>query len=1407
MTQIFTVAKSGQTIIFEPFTTKTYGDTDFTPVVTASSGLAVFYSSDSASIATIVNGKIHITGVGSTIIRANQAGNEFYNAASEMTQILTVAKSGQIITFGPFTTKTFGDTDFTPGATASSSLPVIYSSDNASVATIVNGKIHITGVGSTLIRANQAGNQFFNAASEVTQLITVAANGQTITFGPLEEKTYNDSDFVLHGVSSSGLTVVYSSSDTTIARISDSLVHITGAGVCTLTATQAGNKDYGAATPVNQALTVNKAEQIISFTTITNKYLTSNPFMMIASSSSGLPVIFISSNGNKVRISNDSAYIQDTGSVTITATQPGSLNYKATQTTKSFTVYSVATPLAVGGNRKNVSLVPVISWFAIPNANSFHIQVASDVAFTQLIKDTIVADTAVQLDSLSRNTSYYWRLATINGDDKSPFSTIDSFTTIPSVPTIPPVTIAVGENRKDTSLTPFLKWKNATAADSFRVQVARNTLFTDLITDTKIADTVLQLDSLTRKTTFYWHVSIINAGGESPFSTIDSFTIIPSAPVIPPVTIAVGDRKNISLTPQLRWNSYADADSFHVQVAKSNTFTDLITDTKVADTVLQLDSLARNTTFHWRVSIVNAGGESPFSITDSFITIPFAPSTAPKIKSIVPLTARVGTTIILSWDTIYSVNTYHIQLSTTPSFENYTIDSLVAGANDIHLADLKNDSTYYWRIAASNTGGDGVWSSVQQFTTLPNDTTNAAVITTIIADSVTQVTDKIAIKRLSNSGVSSPVITVSMKKDFLSASSGSEQISPIYDFTQSPLTVLENKINLSIKLPDSTATGSVFADSLINSVRAYTVNSTGSLSAIYDQTIDASSRTITIINVDTLKRIVLAIDTVTPTVIDSTPAALRTQSSVPNVKGLVKDNISNLRSYVYFRKGGESSFDSLSITTDVNGAFDLPITGTSLDANGFEYFIAAFDGASRKILPRTDIPVTVTAISDTMTFPSQRWKLFAAPLILSNDSVTHLLSGMGKYGTDWKLFIRSLVSVKDSFIEFGPSFTTIGTGKAYWLKTARKNFKFAIDTGITSPVSHPFEIVIPSKSWASIGDPYLFPVGWQSILDSSNVNNTSLIGPYSYQDSAWLPPTILDHIIPWQGYYVYNSSDSTIILKIPSLRYNKSESELSKMNIAAQKATTLEWIVKGANGCDYRNYFGFSANGSDGYDAGLDCPKPGLPENNGPVTWFESPVLSKIAERFQTNFTTLSNGGAVWNISVANLKVNNTYSCYVSGLNNLPDSISCILIDKHAGVIHKPQSGAYQFKALPDEDKREIELVAGTLSFIDAYNKKLSLPPAKLLLSNIYPNPVRSHAIIRYALPWSAEGMMVSIDVFDIQGRLISTLIRKRQKAGYYTINWNCTTAKGGKLSSGFYLLRIKADTQQKVVKLNVIGH
>lgn len=103
-----------------------------------------------------------------------------------------------------------------------------------------------------------AGNYSLTQPTGLTGEITKA--NQTITFGALPNKSSADVPFNLTATASSGLTVSYTSSDTTVASIVGNTVTIVGVGTMTISASQSGNSNNNAASNVTQTLTVTLAD-------------------------------------------------------------------------------------------------------------------------------------------------------------------------------------------------------------------------------------------------------------------------------------------------------------------------------------------------------------------------------------------------------------------------------------------------------------------------------------------------------------------------------------------------------------------------------------------------------------------------------------------------------------------------------------------------------------------------------------------------------------------------------------------------------------------------------------------------------------------------------------------------------------------------------------------------------------------------------------------------------------------------------------------------------------------------------------------------------------------------------------------------------------------------------------------
>jgi len=82
-----------------------------------------------------------------------------------------------------------------------------------------------------------------------------------------------------------------------------------------------------------------------------------------------------------------------------------------------------------------------------------------------------------------------------------------------------------------------------------------------------------------------------------------------------------------------------------------------------------------------------------------------------------------------------------------------------------------------------------------------------------------------------------------------------------------------------------------------------------------------------------------------------------------------------------------------------------------------------------------------------------------------------------------------------------------------------------------------------------------------------------------------------------------------------------------------------------------------------------------------------------------------------------------------------------------------------------------------------------NLPTAFELYQN-YPNPFNPYTVIEFALP-TAGG--VRLEVFNLLGQRVSTLLDRRLSAGRHSVYWDATGSDGARVASGVYFYRLSA--------------
>lgn len=364
-------AATSQVITFSSVGNKQFvAGATFLVAATASSGLAVTFTTSDAYYCTAAGSTITMVRAGPCTITATQTGNATYIAAPPVSQSIQLSAPvllAQTITFNGALSQSLpvGGT-FTVSASASSGLAVSLSSQTPSICTISGTTVTVIGAGRCTIEGNQAGNttyssgyNIFNIAIGIADIRTTQSI--TLDLGPTRTLSVNDT-FTVSASATSGLPVSLSVSTPEICRITGNVVIVVGAGACQIDAYQGGNTNYrpvSATGSVSISVIPARTSQTIALNFPSSQTLpVGGTFPVSATASSGLPVTYSSLSAAVCTVSGSTVAVVSGGACRIEASQAGNSTYFAVSgtsdiqiTLKSLTLTSQSIALSFGPSR------------------------------------------------------------------------------------------------------------------------------------------------------------------------------------------------------------------------------------------------------------------------------------------------------------------------------------------------------------------------------------------------------------------------------------------------------------------------------------------------------------------------------------------------------------------------------------------------------------------------------------------------------------------------------------------------------------------------------------------------------------------------------------------------------------------------------------------------------------------------------------------------------------------------------------------------------------------------------------------------------------------------------------------------------------------------------------------------
>ncbi len=326
------LAKIDQTITFSSPADETQSTIgEILPLqATSTSNLDVEFSSRTPLVCNISSNNVKMLSMGECEIEAIQIGDEIYNPASKVRKTISVNKIFQEIDLAALPSSADVDSVIDLSASATSGLDVVLGTDSPEVCSVSGNKATMLIGGDCLIRASQTGNDIYQAAADIVQLIVVTKLDQTISFvSPENNSEATVGELVnLEATSNSGLTVQFTTTTTDVCSISGNSATMLSLGDCEIVATQEGDDRYDEAVPIIALVGVTSSgnlDQMITFASPeeNQEFDVGATFLLTATASSGLVVAFKTLTLDTCLLAGHTVIAVGNGKCQIQASQPG----------------------------------------------------------------------------------------------------------------------------------------------------------------------------------------------------------------------------------------------------------------------------------------------------------------------------------------------------------------------------------------------------------------------------------------------------------------------------------------------------------------------------------------------------------------------------------------------------------------------------------------------------------------------------------------------------------------------------------------------------------------------------------------------------------------------------------------------------------------------------------------------------------------------------------------------------------------------------------------------------------------------------------------------------------------------------------------------------------------------------
>ena len=431
---------------------------------------------------------------------------------------------------------------------------------------------------------------------------------------------------------------------------------------------------------------------------------------------------------------------------------------------------------------------------------------------------------------------------------------------------------------------------------------------------------------------------------------------------------------------------------------------------------------------------------------------------------------------------------------------------------------------------------------------------------------------------------------------------------------------------------------------------------------------------------------------------------------------------------------------------------------------------------------------------------SEDYNIVSIPYELSPNKInTVFKSVLDVYGYDmskWRILHYKNENQNGdgaAYQEYLDGLDDIDPGKGYWI-IVRNQQDISFDFGKTLNTNYEAFKIVLNPGWNQIGNPYDFNVSWDDIIQyntSKGIDLSQIESFKTFKDGSLQASNIIDR---FRGGFVRNNGTASVTLEIP---FNKNAS-VNGGRIAEQKPfesslSEKEWrVALDLSAGELKNAitsFGMHPRSQDGEDV--------RDEHRLPV------FIKTLDASFPLGLSASIVGTAdqySWEFEVFNTTDNKEVTIHWDNTSFGKNDRELFLHDRVAErLINMRDQRQYTFTF---NKGYHFNIHFGDQRYIDE-----QAHPERVVLSDAYPNPMRSTTTIPFTVSQNQTHVLLAI--YNLQGQEIRTLVNGGLSAGFYEFEWDGKSATGEKIASSVVVYRLQTSTTnssvQSIIKKLVI--